>query len=424
MKKIIVATILLSLVGAAFLVGNPVKSKVKPYYSGKAVSYNGNVYIGTVNSGSFELLALEDGKLYRKTSVQSQDRESKEFADLLFWKENGRLFVFLTNGRYLYKFDITNPVVPKEVAKLKDNSWDWFLRLDVVDGQLATIGSKGIKIWDDNLVVVNAFNMINNYDLGSASFSKDGELALNMKNDKMNIYNTVSRKKVAEYSIASNDKKTTRQAISDDDGLVYLVDDKSFKAIGLDGQVKKEFEHIADTGYDVADSINPDYIYFTDGIGIVKMNRDTFKPVKWAYSYADTPNGSWAMGLKVVPDGATEKVVVFNGSNIWVLDSNLKTVAYFESREEDYRPIEDLALGVDKNRAAAGSQVSLVGQGFGIGEEIKVDFAGVKQTVVNADVNGRFSAILTVPTVLPGGADIKATGLSTKRTYSTAFVIE
>ncbi len=424
MKKIVIITILLSLVGSAFLIANPAKSKAKPYYSGEATSYNGNVYVGTVNSGSFELFALENGNLYRKTAIQSQDRESKEFADLLFWKENGKLFVFLTNGRYLYKFDITNPIVPKEILKMKDNSWDWFLRLDTINGKLATIGSKGIKVWNKDMIVIDSYSMVNNYNLGSVSFSKNGESILNMKNDALRVYNTATRSEVAKHSVVSNDERSVRQAVLNNDGSVYFVDDKSLKLVGLDGQTKKEFEHIADTGYDVADSINSDYLYFTDGIGVVKMDRNTFKPVKWAYSYTDTPAGSWAMGLKVVSDGSTEKVVVFNGSNIWVLDSNLKTLASYESREEDYRPIEDLSLGIDKTFAAAGSQVSLVGQGFGIGEEIKIDFAGVKQTIVRSDVNGRFSTILTVPTVLPGNVDIKATGLSTKRTYSMAFTIQ
>jgi hypothetical protein len=425
MKKIVIITVLLSLVGAAIMVGNPAKSRVKPYYSGEAASYNGNVYVGTVNSGSFELFALENGNLYRKTSIQSQDRESKEFADLLFWKESGKLFVFLTNGRYLYKYDISNPIVPKEVAKLKDNSWDWFLRLDVKDGKLVTIGSKGVKVWNKDLIVVDAYNMIDNHDLGSASFSDKGDLAINMQNDKLKIYNTVSRKEVAEYSIASNDSKAVRQAVGvSDEGLIYLVDDKALKAVGLDGQVKKELKHISNAGYDVADSVNPDYIYFSDGMGVVKVDRDSFKASKWAYSYADTPTGSWAMGLDVVADGASEKVVVFNGSNIWVLDSNLKTVAYYESQEEDYRPIEDLSLSIDKNRAAANTQVSLIGQGFGVEEDLKIEFAGFKQAAIKADKNGRFKTILTVPSVLPGGADIKVTGQSSKRTYSIAFKIE
>jgi len=44
-KKLLIITILLSLVGAALFIGSPAKSKAKPYYSGEAVSYNGKVYV-------------------------------------------------------------------------------------------------------------------------------------------------------------------------------------------------------------------------------------------------------------------------------------------------------------------------------------------------------------------------------------------
>lgn len=424
-KKILIVTVLLSLVGSAFLIASPAKSKTKPYFSGEAVSFNGNVYIGTVNSGSFELFALENGKIYRKTAIQSVDRESNVFVDLLFWKENSKLYVYLINGRYLYKYDISNPIVPKEVAKLKDNSWDWFSRLSVSNGKLVTVGSKGVKVWNKDLIVVDSYNMFKDRDMGSANFSSKGDLALNLQSDTLKIYSTASRNKVAEYSIASTDKRTNREVVGDSEAsLIYVVDDEALKAIDLEGKVKQEFMHTSNVGYDVAPSINPDYIYFTDGQGVVKVNKDTFKPTKWAYSYIGTPAGSWAMGLKAVADGSSEKVVVFNGSNIWVLDQNLKTIASYESVEKETRPIEDLALTIDQNRAAPGTQVSVTGRGFGLEEDLVVEFAGLKQATIRADKNGRFQTILAVPSVLPTAADIKVTGKNTKKTYSIGFKIE
>ena len=426
MKKVLIlSTIAVLAVVGVMLLASPGQSRNRAYYSGEAASYNGKVYAGTVNSGSFELFEIANSQIYKKTTIQSLDRESGAFADLLFEKSGNKLFVYLINGRYLYKYDISNPVVPKQEAKIKDNSWDWFSRLGRVNGQLATIGSKGVKVWNKDLVVVNAYGMFRDRDLGSAVFSPTGELAINLKGDDLKIYSTASRDKVAEYSIASADKKAIREVVGDsDDKLIYVVDDKSLKAIGLDGMVKKEFKHISNVGYDVAESANPDYLYFSDGIGIVKVNKDSFKPVKWAYSYIGTPAGSWSMGLKAVRDGLGEKVVVFNGSNIWVLDENLKTVATYESQEIETRPIEDLFLSADKNRAAPGTEVSLRGGGFGLEENLKIEFAGIKQVIIRADKNGRFQQVLTVPSVLPTAADIKVIGQTTKKTYSISFKID
>ncbi|MFA5247801.1 MAG: hypothetical protein WC415_00945 [Patescibacteria group bacterium] len=425
MKKIIVIAITLCVLGASFylLKPEPTQSKNKPYYSGEAVNFNGKIFIGSTNSGKFELFALENGSIIRKTNVASNDQESKEFYDLLFEKAGGKLFVYLVNGRYLYKYDITNPIVPIVVLKIKDNSWDWFTRLDKVNGKLITIGSKGTKIWNNDFQVIDSYAMINNSVLGSVIFDSQMTFVLNTK---LNVYNTVSREKVSEYSIAVNDKQATRGLISNsDDKLVYFVDDKSLKAVDVAGNVKKEFKHTSTVGYDVAFSVvNPDYIYFSDGIGIVKIDKNTFTPVDWTYTTRNTPAGSWAMGLKTVNDGTSEKIVIFNGSNILVVDKNLDNVAFYESIEEDTRPVENLFLNVDKNRGAAGAQVSVVGGGFGLGEELTVEFSKIKQTTITADQNGRFQIVLTVPSVLPGMTDIKATGKTTKKTYSTSFKIE
>lgn len=421
MKKILIVAILLAVVGVTFAV-NSGETKNKPYYSGKAVNYNGRVFIGSTNSGAFELFALENGQIYKKTAIQSSDRESKEFYDLLFDKADGKLYVYLVNGRSLYRYDVSNPVLPVLDKKIQDNSWDWFSRVLKVNGRLATIGSKGVKIWNNDFQVIDGYQMINNNTLGTANFSEKGGIAFSVS-DKVAIYNTATREKVAEYSIAVNDTKAKREAINDSDrSLIYVVDDKSLKAIDLTGAVKQEFKHISHTGYDVVPSSDPNYIYFSDGVGVVKIDKETFKPVKWAYT-TGAASGSWAMGLAAVNDGASEKLVVFNGAGILVLDGNMNKVAFYESIEKDLRPMEDLALNADKTFGAPGTQVLVHGQGFGLGEDLVINFA--KETYkAKTDANGRFETIIAVPTSLPTGTDIKVTGKDSKRTYSIAFRIE
>jgi hypothetical protein len=423
MKKIFIMTVALLVLGAAILIAPSGQSKVKPYYSGDTVNFNGKIYIGSTNSGKFELLALENGHIYRKAVVASSDIESKEFYDLLFDKVGGKLYAYLVNGRYLYRYDITNPLTPIVDLKIKDNSWDWFSRVDKVGGNIVTVGSKGTKVWNKDFQVINSYAMINNSVLGTAKL--DGQMAFNLK-DKLSIYNTVTREKVAEYAIAVNDKQASRGlSVNSDKSLIYLVDDKSFKAVGFDGKIKNQFNHISNAGYDVAVSrVNPDRVYFSDGVGVVKMDKETFKPVSWAYTTANNPAGSWAMGLSVVNDGASEKLVIFNGSNILVLDQNMKEVADYESVEQDVRPTESLFLNIDKNRGAVGTQVSVVGGGFGLNENLVVKFAGIDQVIVKTDANGRFKTVLTVPTLLPGGVDIKVIGKTTKKTYSVGFKVE
>jgi hypothetical protein len=423
MKKVLIIGILFALLGCSLLI-QPTQGKTKPYYSGKTVSYNGTFYVGTVNAGDFELFALQNGELNKVTDIQSPDSQYPEFGDLLFTQSDGNLYVYLVNGRYLYKYDISNPEIPTVLAKVKDNSWDWFARVEMVNGNLVTIGSKGTKIWNSNFQVIDSYPMITNMSLGSSQFADDGKLVINLK-DTLNIYSTASRQKISEYTIASNDLNTTR-AITSDDNLVYLVDDQSLKAVDFDGNVVKQFDHAGVTGYDVIDSTDPNYLYFSDGVGIVKVDKETFKPVEWAWTTNTAPAGSWAMGISSANDASGEKIAIFNGSNIMVLDQNMKTIATYMAVEEDTNPANPLSLSIDKNFGAAGSQVAVSGTGFGLGETLQIQIDKIKVAEVQADDTGSFSAVVTVPTVdhSPLNTDIKVTGETSKLTYSTTFRVE
>ncbi|HTX87209.1 MAG TPA: hypothetical protein VMC41_04070 [Candidatus Nanoarchaeia archaeon] len=423
MKKVLIIAVLFAVLGVSFLM-QPTEGKTKPYYSGKTVSYNGTFYVGTVNTGDFELFALQGKQLVKVTDIQSLDPESKEFDDLLFVKADGNLYAYLVNGRYLYKYDISNPEIPTVLTKVKDNSWDWFTRVEMVNGNLVTIGSKGMKVWNSNLQVIQAYSMINNSTLGYSQFVDQGKLIVNLK-DKLDVYNTASMQKVSEYSIAVNNVGASR-TITSDDNLIYLVDDQSLKAVDFDGNVVRQFDHAGVDGYNVIDSTDPNYLYFSDGLGIVKVDKETFQPVSWDWTSNNGPSGSWAMGLSSANDANGEKIAIFNGSNIMVLDQNMKTLATYMSVEKDNRPAQPLSLSIDKNFAAANSQVAISGTGFGLNETLKIEFNKVKVAEVNTDDFGSFQTIITVPTVgsTPLSTDIKVTGETSKLTYSTSFRIE
>jgi hypothetical protein len=424
MKKIFTVAILLAVLGIGLMI-NPTESKNKAYYSGETVSYKGKIYIGTVNTGKFELLALENNKIVKKTAITSPAAENKNFIDLLFSKENGNLYVYLVNGRFIYKYNISEPTIPTLAMKIKDNSADWTAGINKENGQLVTVTNRGLRVWNDKYQIINSYKEINDKNIGTASFFSDN-IAIASKN-KISVYNTASRKEVSQYTIAVNDERTNRDmTIDSDSNLIYVVDDKSLKAINSDGQVIREFKHISDSGYDVATSVvNPNYLYFTDGIGIVKVDKETMKPVDWTWTIRTAPQGSWAMGLRTVGDSSGEKIVIFNGSNIMVLDQNFKTVAFYVATEKETNPVEGMTIGLDKDRAAIGSQVSIHGTGFGPGEDLKIEMNKILVATVTADDNGRFEAVFTIPSMAsPLFTDIKVTGKSSGRTYSTSFQVE
>ncbi len=424
MKKILILSFIIAIC-ASFLLVSPGKSKLMPYYGGEAISYNGKVFISTTNTKAFELFTLENGKIYKKATIQSTDRESNEFYDSKFVIEDGKLYAYLTNGRYLYKYDITNPMAPKVENKIKDNSWDWFSRIKIVDGKLATIGTKGLKIWNEDMQVVNSYNLEangldNKKDPGNLLISDKGGFLIAGKKDEVKVFDARARVNIANFKININEE-ANRNFVNDSfDGLIYIVDDESLKAFDFSGNIKKEFKHISHVGYDVVKSNNPNYLYFSDGIGVVKVRKSDLEPVDWKKT---TDLGGWAIGIKSVMNGGKENLVVFNCNNIVVLNENLEQIDAYESTEVDIRPVEELYLGIDKNRSAAGSKVSLRGGGFGLSEELEIKFAKTSYTA-KTDQFGRFKQIITVPSVLPTKTDIKVIGKSSGRTYSIAFEIE
>jgi hypothetical protein len=421
-KKFLIIIVLFAVLGVSLLI-QPTEGKTKPYYSGKAVGYGGTFYVGTVNTGNFELFALQNGQLNKVATIQSLDAKNKQFYDLLFDKTDGGLYLYLVNGRYLYKYDISNPEAPAVLFKIKDSSWDWFSRLTKVNGNLVTIGSKGAKIWNSDMQVIDSYKMVVDKDLGYYTFVDDGKYVINLKDD-LGIYSTASREKVAEYSIANDDNGTTR-AVASDDSLIYLVDDEALKAVNLDGEVVKQFNHVGSYGYDVIESTNSNYLYFSDGLGIVKVNKNNFNSVDWSWTTNHGPSGSWAMGLASANDSDGEKIAIFNGSNIMIVDDDMNILATYKAVEKDTNPANQLALSLDKNSAAAGSQILVSGTGFALNETVSIKLSKYQVAEVKTDDTGSFQTVIIVPSINgPLSTDIKVIGQSSKLTYSTTFHVE
>jgi len=423
MKKVLIISVLFAVLGAA-LIMQPIHGKTLPYYSGKAVNYNGMYYVGTTNTGDFELFALNNGSLDKVTDIQSNDKESKTFSDLLFQRADGNLYVYLVNGRYLYKYDITNPLAPEVLMKVKDNSWDWFSRVEMVNGNLVTIGSKGTKVWNKNMQVINSYNMITSLNAADAQFVDNGRMIASLKGN-LNVYSTATNQKLSQYTIASAEPAATKSFVSDEN-LMYVVDDQNLSAVNFDGQVVAQYQHAGNSGYDVITSTDPNYLYFSDGVGVVKMDKESFQSVKWNWTIRTSPAGSWATGLASANDvNGDEKVAVFNGNEILVLDSNMNRVAEYTAVEKDSRPIEAMTLSVDRNFAATGSQIELRGTGFSANETVNITIAKIKVDEAQTDSAGRFDVIVSVPSVVaPLNTDIKVTGEASNLTYSTSFRIE
>ncbi len=426
MKKIkFAAFICLSFI-LMFVVWQGAESRTKVYYSGEAVSFNNKLVFATVNTGSLELFTLEGEKIVRTALFKPRfirlPKGSTNFHDLQFDINNGKLYLYLINGTYLYKYDISNLYSPRLVEKIRDNAWDWFLQLDKIDNNLVTIGTKEIKYWNNNLQVINSFK-VNYQKPENVSFSSRGDLIFSLIDNTIEIFDTEKREVVNKIWFSS--KGESIKGIYSDflKNEIYITDDQALKVFNLDGVELRRFNHTSDYGYDVESSSVSNSVYFSDGIGIVKNDKNSLKAIDWVYTTNIGSNNSWSMDIEVVGDGSGDKIVVFNNSEILVMDNDLEIIDYFKASEIDQSPIESLYLKTDRNNGFAGDYLTISGGGFEMNEEIEIKM-GKEKWLTSTDSNGRFKRTITIINIKPQMTDIKVDGKRSKLSYSIGFKID
>lgn len=419
-KKIKIISLFIVLGAFSFLIPN-LNSKTESYYFGEAINYNNQIIFGSVNLNKFELFNLKNNKIER-TAVISPLRHNSEYYDLAFANEYNELFLYLVDGKYIYKYNISNLYKPNLVSKVKDNLNDWFVGLDKIDDRIVTIGKNDVKIWNNNLEIIDKYSVKNKYQ-HNISFSDKGNFIFNVDKDSVQVINANNRENLSTFSIIA-DQDNFRKIYNDEQQKkIYIVDDQMFKLFNFDGTFINGFKHDSSNGYDVVGFDEKDYIYFSDGLGIVKIDKYTMKPIDWAYSSNLGSQGGWAQGIQVVNSNEGDKIIVFNTSSILVLNENLDLIDYYKATEENQKPIEDLWLSLDKSKAIPGEYVLLKGGGYGMGEEMEIIF-GKNKFKLKAEANGRFQKIIQVPSTFPTKTDIKVIGKYSKLNYSISFEIE
>lgn len=440
MKKIIIA---LSGIGLLVFLIAPIQGtegKLKTYYSGDAISYEGQTVIATTNTGKLELFTLgENGNINRFAEVKDYDRRFTseiDFRDVLLNIETGSLFAYTVDGKSFVKYDISDLRQVREVARAEDTSWDWFGGLEKINGYVATIGTNGIKLWTANLNVFDQYKITTpgNYTFNSTS-ADSNKFIFTVADGQIKIYDRDTRNTIKTIPLTFNwSGESNKRALYNDnvDDAVYVVDDEAVRKINFYGEIAKSFDHTGPFGYDVASSSDGNYIYFTDGIGIVKLRKSDFAVMDYLYTQGLGDGNGWATGMKVLHDSEGDKIVLFNGSGIVVLDQNLEpmknnynelTIATTNEIETYPTIVEPVYLRVDRNRAASGSAILLSGGGFGQSEVVNIEFLDLRNTIVT-DETGSFSVGLTVPTAHAKGADIKVIGQSSGIKYNLGFFIE
>lgn len=426
-KKYLSISVLVLLVASFLFLAKSGDTNVVSYYSGDAIAFNNTLYIGSANSGFLEIFKLENDFLNRIVQIKPYNqRFSKydDFYDLTFSIENNRLYVYAVSQYSLYKYELINNDL--NLVNVSTNTyWEWYNRVESQGNRIITVSSQGLKIFNRDLQIIDSHTYTNLSSPYNLSFAQP-RFVVNVDNDnqRLKVYDKEQRQEITNIALNFKYENGNRQAFQDNFGHIYLIDDYYAKKYDLSGKLLAYFEHIGHQGFDASVSSHTDYVYFSNGVGVLRLNKDmSLNDYQWT-SQLGGPNG-WAMGLKTVYLNG-DKLIIFNNTNILVLDQNLNKLASIESTTLDERkyPHENLYLSLDKNRASVNSQVLVSGGGFIANEDLKILFNNRKTAEAKTNNLGRFEQIITIPDMQAGVYDIKVEGLSSSLHYSISFNLE
>ena len=405
------------------------QSKTKSYYSGDAINFNDELYISSANSGNIEVFKLENDTINLIAKVRNFNgrfNRYDDFSDSKFSVENNRLFVYTTSGFSLYKYEVINDHDLVLTASQQNTYWEWYNRVDKFGDNIVTISDKGIKVWNKDLQVIDGYSL-NNKHTPYNLHAEGNKLILDIQDNHLMVFNRETRTNLISIPLNYQNAVGNRRAYQDENNDIYVVDDYYAKKFNLEGKLLASFEHIDQPGYDVSSTGVTNYLYFSNGAGVVNLNLETMKEVTYAWTGGLGGARGWAMGLKAVNSNG-DKIVVFNNSNILVLNANLKKVASYTATEEetDSSSLENLTLNLDHNLGTSLSSIVLSGTGYFPNEDLIISF-GDSKTIAKTDNRGRFKQTIIIPNISPlptnGGVDIKVDGVNSKLSYSISFKI-
>ena len=421
-------------------------SKMKAYYSGDAVYYNDTLVAASTNSDSLEIFSLDGQELNKFVDIKAplnRYGQNDPYFDVKLNVEDDRLFAYAISDYSIYKYDISDLQNANLVGSQTNTYWEWYNRLDTFNNHIVTVSNKGVKVWNNDLQVIDTYDVKNDQP-SNIRFSTAGDYIFNIHNDSIDVFDVNTRQVVKQVSVdykSANDNHTLYYDTADQ--AIYTLDDRAVKKINQASEIAARFVHSGNPGYDIASS-DDDFVYFTNGIGLVKSAKSNLKPVTWAYTGGINGDNGWAMGLKVVANENGNKVVVFNNSSILVMSSNLKLIAAVRWQKEDTKVEAPEALSLEVNKIAdePGATVKINGGGYYPNEALDVKF-GTVDSKLTADDNGRFEADLLVPDISAAAmtlaanmqatttpknvserVDIKVTGLDSGLHYSSSFEIK
>lgn len=426
MKKILLFSVLTILILVSWSVKDA-KTKDQPYYSGDAVLYYDHLIIASTNSGKLEFFKSSGDKVERLFSHSLAFNPSKQevFNDVKLEVQGNKLVAYAIAGYTLYEYDVSDLKTARFEKKIRNTYWEWYHRIERLGKNLATISDRGVRIWNQNLDVIDGYDFISDspYSLRSGG---DNRFLFAIDNKSLKIYDRESRAVINKIALNFHDENNiNRKAYYDrNNELLYIADDYYVKKYNLEGSLLTSFRHYNDSTYDTESAIGSKYIYVSSGSKIHQLSKSDLKLVREQKSFDATPQG-WSMGLKLVSTKNGDRLVVFNNSGIAIFDQELKLLASSGKISQDdgiTYPYENLYISLNFYSVKSGATITVNGGGYLPNEDVVISLKNTTK-FIKADNFGRYVADLYIPQIQAGRYDVKADGKTSGLTYSTSLEV-
>jgi len=400
----------------------------KEYRFGQTITIDNKNYLIASDKAFAEIFAIKaDGKLEQVSEVHGAEKIEALYAGKNL---NGKYFLILASGRYLYRYDISDPKTPKiefrrDLYVFKRGQYK-IGSVYCLAGSNDTIfggGDKGARSFPaDNLFVNKIYTHEKTYGLAA-----DKNNLYVITADKGLVFDILTGNKLAETDL-KNSAKTTRTPSFDDAGNAYFPSDEGLVRLNIFSRERTVYNNPAPAidNFSYAEAVSPDgnYIYYANGHGLTLLDKNLkkvkFLSTSWQERYGA---GAWAVGVVSAKIGARDAVVAFNKSSILLLDKDLGLLSRYVYKKSypdyitrDLKIIPSVTLGL------AGQKVNLQLSGYWPNENLAVNF-GQKSFTVKVDNQGYAAFDVAAPNQAAGKTLIQAVGADSLLSYQTVFTI-
>ncbi|MFH0857010.1 MAG: hypothetical protein V1860_03880 [bacterium] len=410
-KKLVSISIILT-AGIVIFAARKINSEQGIFYQcGELLNDNGRQILVVPNLKETEFLEIaKNDKFIKRGSFQNAGSAS----NVMINKNEYGNSIIAIEGDIIVEYDANNLNNVKVIRKIGPfwKNYDYYYDMEPYgNNEFLTAGEKGITVWDRNtLSIITKVYDKKTYDVAKYNRSiyglgEEGAIIINAEGRK--IYDKYIRTGLHKQKIFVNDI-----------GVGYFPGDDVLKLRTFTDY--KNLAHPSGAGNGVDGFQDYDFIYFVNGWDVWKVKEKDLTAVKKVN--ASKERGEWAAGVKTMELAQGKRVVVFNGQDILLFDTDLTLLDKYTYKKDFIPSLTAKTMKVSPPYGNSGDSLIVAGSGFWPGETVILKI-GPDIYELKADNIGEVSKAAKVPDVSSASIKVSMSGKQSGFGHSYDFKI-